>query len=70
MIEHFFQCPYCWETISMLVDISQSHQSYIEDCEVCCNPIQLIVNTENNEILNFEAQNIEQQLIFNRLIIN
>lgn len=60
MIEHFFQCPYCWETISMLVDISQSHQSYIEDCEVCCNPIQLIVNTENNEILNFEAQNIEQ----------
>ncbi|WP_425077303.1 CPXCG motif-containing cysteine-rich protein [Psychroserpens sp. S379A] len=60
MIEHFFQCPYCWETISMLVDISQSHQSYIEDCEVCCNPIQLIVNTENNEVLNFEAQNIEQ----------
>lgn len=60
MIEHFFQCPYCWETISMLVDISQSHQSYIEDCEVCCNPIQLIVNTENNEILSFEAQNIEQ----------
>jgi hypothetical protein len=60
MEEHFFQCPYCWETISMLIDTSQSYQSYIEDCEVCCNPIQLNVNTENNEILSFDAQNIEQ----------
>ncbi|NRA92662.1 MAG: CPXCG motif-containing cysteine-rich protein [Psychroserpens sp.] len=60
MEEHFFQCPYCWETISMLVDLSQSHQSYIEDCEVCCNPIQLNISTENNEIMGFEARNIEQ----------
>ncbi|MCB0744811.1 MAG: CPXCG motif-containing cysteine-rich protein [Ignavibacteriae bacterium] len=60
MEEHFFQCPYCWETISMLIDISQRNQSYIEDCEVCCNPIQLNITTENNEILSFEAQNIEQ----------
>lgn len=60
MEEHFFQCPYCWETISMLIDISQRNQSYIEDCEVCCNPIQLNITTENNEIVSFEAQNIEQ----------
>lgn len=60
MKEHFFQCPYCWETISMLIDISQEKQSYIEDCEVCCNPIQLNIRTENNEILSFEAKNIEQ----------
>ncbi|WP_040248435.1 CPXCG motif-containing cysteine-rich protein [Psychroserpens mesophilus] len=60
MKEHFFQCPYCWETISMLIDISQENQSYIEDCEVCCNPIQLNISAENNEILSFEAQNIEQ----------
>jgi len=60
MKEHFFQCPYCWENISMLIDVSQIKQSYIEDCEVCCNPIQLNISTENNEILSFEAQNIEQ----------
>ncbi|MCD2260217.1 CPXCG motif-containing cysteine-rich protein [Psychroserpens luteolus] len=60
MQEHFFQCPYCWETISMLIDISQSRQKYIEDCEVCCNPIQLQITTENQEITSFEAQNIEQ----------
>jgi hypothetical protein len=60
MEEHFFQCPYCWESISMLIDISQAKQSYIEDCEVCCNPIQLNISTENNGISSFEAQNIEQ----------
>lgn len=60
MQEHFFQCPYCWESISMLIDISQSQQRYIEDCEVCCNPIQVEITTENQEITGFEAQNIEQ----------
>ncbi|WCO02284.1 CPXCG motif-containing cysteine-rich protein [Psychroserpens ponticola] len=60
MKEHFFQCPYCWENISMLIDFSQVKQTYIEDCEVCCNPIQLNISTENNAILSFEAKNIEQ----------
>jgi len=60
MIEHFFQCPYCWETISMLVDTSVRQQTYIEDCEVCCNPIELQVYCENDELQSFRASNIEQ----------
>ena len=44
----------------MLVDISQSYQRYIEDCEVCCNPIQVEITTENQEITLFNAENIEQ----------
>jgi hypothetical protein len=60
MDEYFFQCPYCWEEISMLIDTSQRHQNYIEDCEVCCNPIQLSVAIENQEIISFQAENIEQ----------
>ncbi|WP_179374419.1 CPXCG motif-containing cysteine-rich protein [Winogradskyella wichelsiae] len=60
MNEYFFQCPYCWEEISMLIDVSQSLQSYIEDCETCCNPIQITVQAENREILSFKAENIEQ----------
>lgn len=59
MVEHFFQCPYCWEEVSMLLD-SSSSQTYIEDCEVCCNPIQITASFENNELIAFEAQNIEQ----------
>ena len=60
MEEHFFQCPYCWEDISMLVDYSVSDQNYIEDCEICCNPIQLDIVIKNNEITSFQAESIEQ----------
>jgi len=60
MEEYFFQCPYCWEEISMLVDVSVPQQSYIEDCEVCCNPIQLNVTTDGSAIEYLEAVDIEQ----------
>lgn len=60
MDEYFFQCPYCWEQISMLIDTSQSHQNYIEDCEICCNPIQVSVIVQNQEIESFQAVSIEQ----------
>lgn len=57
MEEHFFQCPYCWQQISMLLDPSVRKQEYIEDCEVCCNPIQITAIFENAELtsLNVEA---------------
>lgn len=60
MEEYFFQCPYCWEQISMLIDTSQVQQDYIEDCEICCNPIQISVATEAQQIVNFQAESIEQ----------
>ncbi|WP_394347688.1 CPXCG motif-containing cysteine-rich protein [Pontimicrobium aquaticum] len=39
----------------MLVDVSENTQSYIEDCEVCCNPIRLKICVSNNTIIQFEA---------------
>ncbi|MBO3099588.1 CPXCG motif-containing cysteine-rich protein [Gelidibacter pelagius] len=60
MEEHFFQCPHCWEDISMLIDYSVPHQSYVEDCEVCCNPIQVTVSISEGELVGFNAENIEQ----------
>ncbi|MCM5662717.1 CPXCG motif-containing cysteine-rich protein [Galbibacter mesophilus] len=59
MNEHFFQCPYCWEEISMLLDPSVN-QTYVEDCEVCCNPIEVTVNFEDGELISFSAESIEQ----------
>jgi hypothetical protein len=32
-------CPYCGETIEILVDASVEQQEYVEDCSVCCRPI-------------------------------
>ena len=59
MHEHFFQCPHCWESISMLLDPSAT-SSYVEDCEICCNPIQVSITAENQEIVSFQAESIEQ----------
>ncbi len=35
-------CPYCGELISLLVDGSVAEQRYIEDCFVCCRPIEVL----------------------------
>lgn len=32
-------CPYCWEAIDIVVDLSVPEQEYTEDCYVCCRPI-------------------------------
>lgn len=37
------QCPYCGETIEILIDCSVEKQTYIEDCQVCCRPIDVDV---------------------------
>ena len=60
MHEHFFQCPYCWEEISMLMDPSIRQQTYVEDCEVCCNPIEVTPTFESGEIIAFDVKEIGQ----------
>lgn len=60
MLEHEFQCPYCWENITMLLDSSVPRQTYIEDCEICCNPIEVSVEFNQEELTLFSVQNIEQ----------
>jgi hypothetical protein len=34
-------CPYCGETLELLIDTSQKDQSYVEDCQVCCKPMKV-----------------------------
>ena len=59
MYQHFFQCPYCCEDISMLLDSSLVSNEYVEDCEICCNPINIVYGFENQDLVHFEAQNLE-----------
>ncbi|HEY0198177.1 MAG TPA: CPXCG motif-containing cysteine-rich protein [Rhodanobacter sp.] len=41
-------CPYCGESIEILVDVSAGDQNYIEDCQVCCRPITLNVRMDED----------------------
>lgn len=60
-IEHFFQCPYCWQNISMILDPNGLDQEYVEDCEVCCQPIKLRFKLSlESEFEFFNAVSIEQ----------
>lgn len=36
-------CPYCNETFGTSVDLSAGTCAYIEDCQVCCQPISISV---------------------------
>ena len=60
MYEHFFQCPYCWEEISFLLDSSVVEQIYGEDCENCCNPIEVSPKFKDYELTSFEVQVLGQ----------
>jgi hypothetical protein len=35
------QCPYCGERFETAVDLSAGAFSYVEDCQICCQPIEL-----------------------------
>lgn len=59
-IEHFFTCPYCWQEISFVLDLSIDEQSYIEDCEVCCRPIQISYTTDDGELADFTAETVDE----------
>jgi len=59
--EEFFSCPYCWQNISMLLELAEGGQRYIEDCEVCCQPIEISYTVDEDQNLEtFFAASIEQ----------
>ena len=58
-MEYFFTCPYCWQEISMVLDTSVANQTYAEDCEVCCNPIEVHYAIEDGVVLDFTATVLE-----------
>ena len=58
-IEYFFCCPYCGESISMLIDLSFNNQFYTEDCEVCCRPIEINLTVVDGLIDSWQASRTE-----------
>ena len=58
-MEHEFGCPYCGEPISMVLDLSVPAQAYVEDCEVCCRPIEVRYRADEGELSAFEARALD-----------
>ena len=43
----------------MVLDPSVKSQTYVEDCEVCCHPIEVRYAIEDGEVSDFEARALE-----------
>ena len=53
--ERKLHCPFCGENISVVVDTSAGSQTYIEDCQVCCQPMQIQVDVDDGQLLSVQA---------------
>jgi hypothetical protein len=51
IVEAEIVCPHCGETFPLAIDTSQSEQSLVEDCTVCCRPINLSIRCRPGEVL-------------------
>jgi len=49
-------CPYCGERFATTVDLSAGSQHYVEDCPVCCRPIEIGLSVgEDGELLGLDV---------------
>lgn len=54
------QCPYCGETITVVIDCSVPQQNYIEDCQVCCRPIEFDILVEQDGTVHVSARHEDE----------
>ena len=45
------RCPYCGERLHTRVDLTADEPCYVEDCEVCCRPIEFHIERDTNGAL-------------------
>lgn len=50
ILERRISCPWCAESMSIVVDLSGGDQSYVEDCQVCCQPMQVTFETDGEQL--------------------
>jgi hypothetical protein len=54
------QCPYCGERLETRVDLTADEPSYIEDCQVCCRPIEFTVERgDGGALLAVKVQRVD-----------
>jgi len=53
-------CPYCGESLEITVDSSVGQQEYIEDCQVCCKPIQFRIRVSADGTSSINARSEDE----------
>jgi len=60
LTETSITCPYCGERIDVLLDPTDLEQQYIEDCQVCCKPINFLVFENMDEELSVSVSSDDE----------
>ncbi len=55
-ISESIQCPYCGQSMELVVDTSVPEQRFTTDCEVCCRPFEVFAECEPGEIIALDVQ--------------
>ncbi|MEX2496026.1 MAG: CPXCG motif-containing cysteine-rich protein [Woeseia sp.] len=50
-LERRISCPWCAAPSGIVLDLSGGDQSYVEDCQVCCQPMQIRFETDDEQLL-------------------
>lgn len=54
-------CPACGEPVTLVIDVTAGRrQTYVEDCWVCCRPMQVVVTVHGDDEVDVEVRSTEQ----------
>ena len=60
-VEVVTSCPYCGEDVTLLVDVTGGRrQDYVEDCWVCCRPMQIIVTVHARDEVDVDVRSPDE----------
>jgi Cysteine-rich CPXCG len=48
---YLVECPYCGESFETSVDTSSGSARYVEDCQICCQPIEFSLEVDHAGLL-------------------
>ena len=51
LVDQRIRCPFCAEPMTLVIDLSAGGQSYVEDCQVCCQPMQISFDASDDGVL-------------------
>ena len=61
MQQHYpITCPHCWQSFDIPIDCSIPAQTFIYDCEICCNPLEIHYTADHGQVTHCQAQSLEQ----------
>ncbi len=53
-------CPYCGESYVTCIDLTNGSCAYVEDCQVCCQPMELVIELdEADRLLSFSVRRLD-----------